>query len=43
VSLAFGLTAARLYPTLKYALGHGRACTRVTVAGTPAPLHRHAA
>jgi hypothetical protein len=43
VSLAFGLTAARLYPTLKYALGHGRSCTRVTVAGDPAPVHRKAA
>ncbi len=26
VSLAFGITAARLFPTVKYALGHGRAC-----------------
>jgi hypothetical protein len=33
VSLAFSLTAARLYPTLKCALGHGKACTRLTVAG----------
>jgi len=22
-----------LYPTLKYALGHGKACTRVVVGG----------
>ena len=35
VSLAFGITASRMYPTLKYALGYGRACTRVTVAGAP--------
>ncbi len=35
VSLAFAITAARLYPTVKYALGHGKACTRVVVAGTP--------
>lgn len=35
VSLAFAITAARIYPTVKYALGHGKACTRVVVAGTP--------
>lgn len=35
VSLAFALTAARLYPTLKYALGAGQACTRVSVGGKP--------
>jgi hypothetical protein len=35
VSLAFAITAARLYPTVKYALGHGKACMRVAVAGTP--------
>jgi hypothetical protein len=34
ISLAFAITAARLFPTLKYALGHGRACVRVTVGGT---------
>jgi len=28
------MTAARLYPTVKYALGHGKACTRVVVGGT---------
>jgi hypothetical protein len=33
VTIAFGLVAARLYPTLKYALGFGRACSRVTVEG----------
>src|SRR3982751_2711495 len=35
VSLAFAITAARIYPTVKYALGHGQACMRVVVAGTP--------
>ena len=35
VSLAFSITAARIYPTVKYALGHGEACTRVVVGGTP--------
>lgn len=41
VSLAFAITAARLYPTIKYALGHGKACQRVVVAGeTVAPRGR---
>src|SRR4029453_12547318 len=26
---------AGTYPTVKYALGHGNACTRVVVGGTP--------
>ena len=34
-SIAFALCAGRLFPTMKYALGHGHACTRITVAGTP--------
>src|SRR5262245_61761322 len=38
ISLAFAITAARLYPTVKYALGHGRACMRVVVAGAPVML-----
>lgn len=39
-NLALVLMASRTYPTLKYALGHGRACSRVEVAGAPAPVHR---
>lgn len=35
VSLAFTITAARIYPTVKYALGHGKACMRLVVSGTP--------
>ena len=35
ISLAFAITAARIYPTVKYALGHGKACMRVVVAGAP--------
>jgi hypothetical protein len=31
ISLGFAITMARFFPTLKYALGHGRACTRVKV------------
>jgi hypothetical protein len=38
VSLAFAITAARIYPTVKYALGHGTACLRVVVGGTPVML-----
>ena len=32
--------AARCFPTLKYALGHGKACTRVTVGGETQPVLR---
>jgi len=35
VSVAFAMTAARLYPTVKYALGHGKACMRIVVDGRP--------
>jgi hypothetical protein len=35
VSLAFAITAGRIYPTVKYALGHGKACTRIVVGGAP--------
>lgn len=41
VSLAFTILTSRMYPTVKYALGHGASCARVVVAGvpvTPAPL-----
>jgi len=40
VDLAFAITTGRMYPTLKYALGHGRACSRVMVAGQPAVPRR---
>lgn len=33
LALAYAMMAAQLYPTLKYALGHGKACTRVIVDG----------
>jgi len=42
ISLAFAITAARLFPTLKYALGHGRACMRVTVGGETRSVLRDA-
>ena len=35
VSVAFAITTARIYPTVKYALGHGKTCTRVVVGGMP--------
>jgi hypothetical protein len=38
VSVAFAITAARMYPTVKYALGHGTACMRVVVGNTPVML-----
>jgi uncharacterized lipoprotein YbaY len=38
LSLGFGLTAARIFPTLKYALGHGRACRRLTIGGESEPV-----
>ncbi|PPE73481.1 hypothetical protein C3942_11770 [Solimonas fluminis] len=35
VSIAFALVAARIFPTLKYALGYGKTCLRVEVGGRP--------
>jgi hypothetical protein len=35
---ALQLTTARMYPTLKYALGYGKACSKVVVAGVAAPV-----
>lgn len=35
VSLSFAILSARLYPTLKYALGYGHTCAVVRVAGDP--------
>jgi hypothetical protein len=43
VSLAFAITASRIYPTVKYALGHGQACRRITVDGKPVAALRQAA
>jgi hypothetical protein len=42
LSLGFALTSARLFPTLKYALGHGRACRRLTIGGESKPVLAHA-
>lgn len=40
VSVAFAITAARIYPTVKYALGHGKTCTRVVVGDTAVVFDR---
>jgi len=40
VALSLAITTARMYPTLKYALGYGKTCARVSVAGAPAPFCR---
>lgn len=38
VAIGLALTTARMYPTLKYALGYGKACSRITVAGDATPV-----
>jgi hypothetical protein len=40
VSLAFAITSGRIFPTLKYALGYGGACTPIDVAGVATPVAR---
>ena len=40
IALSFAILAARMYPTLKYALGHGRACTRLAIGGEKVPVLR---
>jgi hypothetical protein len=40
ISLGFRILAARMYPTLKYALGHGQACTRLKIGGETRPVLR---
>jgi alkylhydroperoxidase family enzyme len=43
VSLAFAIAGARVFPTVKYALGHGVACTRIRVGEAELPVLRRAA
>lgn len=38
VAISLGLVASRMYPTLKYALGHGKTCSKVVVAGVAAAV-----
>jgi hypothetical protein len=40
VTLAFAITTARMYPTVKYAMGHGKICSRVIVNGAPVATDR---
>ena len=43
IALSFAMVAARMYPTLKYALGHGRNCTRLAIGGETVPVLRDVA
>jgi hypothetical protein len=38
VAISLSLMTARMYPTLKYALGYGKTCSRVVVAGQATPV-----
>jgi hypothetical protein len=40
VAISLAIVTGRMYPTLKYALGHGKVCSRIVVAGKPAPFER---
>ncbi len=40
VSLALTIAASRVFPTVKYALGHGRACHTVRVADAETEVNR---
>jgi hypothetical protein len=41
VSLALTIASSTVFPNVKYALGHGHACTQIRVAGANTPLaHR---
>ncbi len=39
VAISLTLMTSRMYPTLKYALGYGKTCSRVVVAGTAVAPH----
>lgn len=38
VAVSLALTTARMYPTLKYALGYGKTCSKIVVAGVSTPV-----
>jgi len=40
IALSFAMIASRSYPTMKYALGHGHACTRLAIGGETMPVLR---
>ena len=43
LSLAFAIATAHVFPAVKFALGHGERCLRVTVAGSAVAVRRKAA
>jgi hypothetical protein len=43
IALAFALASAKVYPTVKYALGFGKTCQRVVVDDKPIAVVRSAA
>jgi hypothetical protein len=40
VALSLSIVTGRMYPTLKYALGHGKTCSKIVVGGQSAPVER---
>lgn len=42
VTLALAIASSRVFPAVKYALGHGRACSMVRVEGVDVPVARQA-
>jgi len=42
VTLALAIASSRVFPTVKYALGHGRACSKIRIEGVDVPLVRQA-
>jgi hypothetical protein len=42
VSLALAIASSRVFPAVKYALGHGRACSKIRIEGVDVPLARQA-
>jgi hypothetical protein len=40
VAISLSIVTGRMYPTLKYALGHGKTCSRIVVSGQEAPFER---
>jgi hypothetical protein len=40
VSLALSIAASRVFPAVKYALGHGHACTQINLAGSKVAVDR---
>ncbi len=42
VSLALTIASSRVYPAVKYALGHGHACVRLKIGGSELPVQAKA-